>query len=183
MNNTTGTLSAAPGPEPPAPVSERRPLLAAGPVNDAPDPIPGFITQGSLKCALSHQRSLAEIFEILRAGGTVEPGPLRVDPVAVRMRIPRMVLEENEAPASPCPPQASHGREFTPAAAITQNALRRLRVAEEFAVCIREVVAGYVRAGLPCEPGPLTLDAGAVREPIFASVIGTSVPLDRGTDG
>ena len=183
MNNTTRTLSAAPGPVPPAPVSERRPLLAAGPVNAAPDSIPGFITQGALKCALSHQRSLTEILEILRAGGTAEPGPLRVDPVVVRMRIPRMVLEENEAPASPCPPQASHGSKFTPAAAITQNALRRLRAAEEFMVCVREVVAGYVRAGLPCEPGPLTLDVAAVRELVFASVIGTSVPLDRGTNG
>src|ERR1700682_1830519 len=157
MNNTTRTLSAAPGPVPPAPVSGRCPLLAAGPVNASPDSIPGF-PQGTLKCALSHQRSLTEILEILRAGGAGEPGPLRVDPVAVRMRIPRIVLEENEAPASPCPAQASHGSKFTPAAAITQNALRRLRAAEEFAVCIREVVAGYVQAGLPCEPGPLTLD-------------------------
>ena len=166
MNNTTRTLSAAPGPVPPAPVS-------------------GFITQGALKCALSHQRSLAEILEILRAGGTVEAGPLRVDPAAVQMRIPRLVLEENEAPASPCPAQASHGSKFTPAAAITQNALRRLRAAEEFVVCIREVVAGYVQAGLRCEPGPLTLDVAAVREPVFASVIGASEgsPLDRGTNG
>jgi hypothetical protein len=176
MNNTTRALSTAPGSVPSAPVSERRPRLAA-------DSIPGFITQGSLQCALSHQRSLTEILDILRAGGAVEPGPLRVDPVAVRMRIPCMVLEENEAPASPCPPQASHGSKFTPAAAINQNALRRLRAAEEFAVSIREVVAGYVRAGLPYEPGPLTLDVAVVREPIFASVLGTSVALDRGTNG
>jgi len=96
----------------------------------------------------------------LDEGVVIEPGPLGIDLVALRMRVPPVVVEPNETPAQPC--RVTHT--YKPALTIGQNDLRTLQAAER--------LVERVRAGLPVEPGPLTLDVTVVREPVFASVIG-----------
>ncbi|MDP8979693.1 MAG: hypothetical protein M3O35_03770 [Acidobacteriota bacterium] len=124
------------------------------------------ISQRELRSLLSTQRCFEDMLGVLAGSAAVEPGPLGVDPVALRMRMPQVVIERDRPAAQPC--RVAHASK--PATAIAQDDLRTLQAAERLLVVIRERLLQRVRAGLPVEPGPLTLDVGVVQEPVFSSV-------------
>ena len=155
MNDTISAPSTAPG-------LHESPLAGSD---------PAAISQRELRSLLSTQRCFEEMLSVLAEGVAIEPGRLGIDPVALRMRVPHVVVEPNETPAQPC--RVTHT--YKPALTIAQNDLRTLQAAERLLAAIRERLLERVRAGLPTEPGPLTFDVAVMREPVFASVIGEKV--------
>src|ERR1700682_6124092 len=129
MNDPISAPSTAPG--------HHEPLVA------------GAISQRELRSILSNQRRFEDMLSVFAKGVAIEPGPLGIDPVALRMRIPHVVVKPNETPALPC--RLAYA--CNPAVTIGQSDLRTLQAAERLLAAIRERLVERVRAGLPVEPG------------------------------